>query len=63
MCGPYESVLGREVESVTATFLDGMKRRFPVADGDVRIAGALINIDPGNGLATSFKRIEVGAES
>lgn len=63
MCGPYASVLGREVESVTASFLDSMKRRFPVAEGDVRIAGALIGIDPSNGLAISFERIEVGAES
>lgn len=63
MCGPYESVLGREVESVTASFLDGMKRRFPVAEGDVRLAGALIEIDPGKGLATAFERIELSAEA
>ena len=49
MCGPYESVLGREVESVTATFLDSMKRRFPVAEGDVCLAGALVELDPRHG--------------
>lgn len=61
MCGPYASVLGREVESVNASFLDGMKRRFPVAEGDVRLAGAMIGIDASRGLATSFERIEVVA--
>ena len=61
MCGPYASVLGREVESVTASFLDGMKRRFPVAEGDVRISGALIELDPLKGLATAFERVEVAA--
>ena len=61
MCGPYESVLGREVESVTATFLDSMKRRFPVAEGDVRLAGALVELDPGTGLASAFERFELCA--
>ena len=47
MTGPYASVLGRETEPVVARFLDGMPRRFPVATDDVRLSGALINIDPG----------------
>ena len=45
MCGPYASVLGRDAGQVVATFLDGMKRRFPVAEDDVRISGlSLIHI-------------------
>ncbi len=59
MCGPYASVLGREVEPVIAAFLDGMKRRFPVAAEDVRICGCLIDLDPATGLARSFERIEI----
>ncbi|MEN8734199.1 MAG: YmdB family metallophosphoesterase, partial [Lentimonas sp.] len=59
MCGPYASVLGREVEPVIDCFLDGMKRRFPVAEDDVRICGCLIEIDPATGLAVSFERVEV----
>lgn len=58
MCGPYESVLGRAKESVVSTFLDGMKRRFPVAENDVRIAGCVIDVDKSNGLATNFERFE-----
>lgn len=45
MTGPYASVLGREVAPVTARFLDGMPRRFEVAEGDVRISGALVDYD------------------
>ncbi len=45
MTGPYQSVLGREIEPVVGKFLDGMPRRFEVATGDVRISGALIEID------------------
>ena len=63
MCGPYTGVLGRDTAQVVQTFLDGMKRRFPVAKEDVRIAGCLINIDSATGLATAFKRIEISATS
>ena len=63
MCGPYASVLGREVAPVIDSFLDGMKRRFPVAENDVRLCGCLIDVDATTGLATSFERIEVCQDS
>jgi metallophosphoesterase (TIGR00282 family) len=59
MCGPYASVLGRDVEQVVLTFLDGMKRRFPVAAEDVRISGCLIEVDAATGLSLSFERVEL----
>ena len=59
MCGPYHSVLGRDVGPVVASFLDGRKRRFPVADNDVRLCGCLVELDAQTGLATGFERIEV----
>lgn len=59
MCGPYASVIGRDVDQVVATFLDGMKRRFPVASDDVRLSGCIIKIDEATGLARSFERMEV----
>jgi metallophosphoesterase (TIGR00282 family) len=45
MTGPYAGVLGREIAPVVSKFLDGMPRRFEVATGDVRLSGALIEID------------------
>ena len=59
MCGPYASVLGRDINQVVATFLDGMKRRFHVAEDDVRIAGCLIGIDPNTGFSNKFRRVEL----
>lgn len=59
MCGPHDSVLGRDKQQVIATFLDGMKRRFPVAEEDVQINGCLIEVDPANGLAVDFRRINL----
>jgi metallophosphoesterase (TIGR00282 family) len=46
MTGPYESVLGREIKPVIGRFLDGMPRRFGVAEGDVRLSGAVVEFDP-----------------
>jgi metallophosphoesterase (TIGR00282 family) len=45
MTGPYESVLGRQIEPVVSKFLDGMPRRFEVATGDVRLSGVLVRYD------------------
>ena len=57
MTGPYESILGRQIEPVVAKFLDGMPRRFEVAEGDVRISGVLIDIDERTGLAEGIRLI------
>lgn len=45
MTGPYASVLGRNTEAIVSRFIDGMPRRFEVATEDVRISGAMIEID------------------
>jgi hypothetical protein len=57
MTGPYQSVLGREVQPVVAGFLDGMPRRFPVAEGDVRMSGALIKIDENSGRCAGIEHL------
>lgn len=45
MSGPYESVLGRQVRPVVDRFLDGMPRKCEVAEGDVRLSGAIVEYD------------------
>ncbi len=59
MTGPYQSVIGREVQAVVARFLDDMPRKFPVAEGDVRLCGALIEIDAASGLCDSIEQITI----
>lgn len=49
MTGPYHSVLGREISPVIARFLDGMPRRFGVADADVRFSAVEIDYHPETG--------------
>ncbi len=59
MTGPYASVLGREVVPVLGRFIDGMPRRFEVAEGDVRISGALVDFDVATKRATKVELITV----
>jgi metallophosphoesterase (TIGR00282 family) len=57
MTGPYASVLGREVKPVIGRFLDGMPRRFEVAENDVRLSAALVTFDPLEKRATKCELI------
>jgi metallophosphoesterase (TIGR00282 family) len=59
MTGPYAGVLGRETAPVIARFLDGMPRRFEVATGDVRLSGALIDLDVPRGRAEKIELLTV----
>jgi metallophosphoesterase (TIGR00282 family) len=63
MTGPHASVLGREVAPVIARFLDGMPRRFEVAEGDVRLSGALVEISPAMARAEKIELITVRRET
>lgn len=56
MCGPYTSVLGREVQPVVAKFLDGMPRKFEVATADPRLSGFLVELTQ-DGIATRAELI------
>jgi metallophosphoesterase (TIGR00282 family) len=63
MCGPYDSVLGRRKERVLKFMTTNMPAHFEVATGDVRMCGALIEVDESNGRAVAIERIEVQGES
>jgi 2',3'-cyclic-nucleotide 2'-phosphodiesterase len=57
MTGPHDSILGRDVPSVLAKFLTGMPGKFEVADKDVVLEGALIEVDAETGRAQRIQRI------
>ncbi len=59
MTGPYRSVLGRQIEPVVGRFLDGMPRRFGVAEEDVRISSVLIDYDEKTKRATRCELLVV----
>jgi metallophosphoesterase (TIGR00282 family) len=57
MCGPYESVIGTVPDLALTRFLTARPVRFAIADGDVRLAGALIRVDPESGRAVEIARL------
>lgn len=63
MTGPYASVLGREVAPVIGRFIDGMPRRFGVADNDVRLSGALVEIDIATSRALKCELVTIRKEA
>lgn len=63
MCGPYDSVLGRRKDRVVKYMSTNMPQPFDVATGDVRLCGAIAEIDQETGRALSIERIEVQGET
>jgi len=57
MCGPVDSVLGREIEPILKRFLTGLPVSYPVARGPVVLHGAMIDIDEATGRALHIERV------
>jgi hypothetical protein len=57
MTGPKDSVLGRDVPSVLQRFITGMPTKFDVAERDVVLEGALVEVDDRTGRATAIRRV------
>ena len=56
-CGPSESCLGRDYDAIIRRFLTSLPVPFPIAKGEVRLHGAIIEIDPATGHARSIRRL------
>ncbi len=63
MCGPYDSVLGRRKDRVLKHMTTSMPHSFDVATADVRMCGAIAEIDETTGRAISIERIEVQGDN
>ena len=59
MTGPYQSVIGREIDAVVNKFVDGLPRRFEIASEDVRISAALIEISASMAKAEKIELLTV----
>ena len=57
MCGPYDSIIGRDIERVTGTSRTFEPAHFHVATRDVRLCGVLIDTDE-SGRTVSIERFE-----
>jgi len=54
-----ERAIGREVKPVIGRFLDGMPRKFDVAEGDVRLSAGAGGFDPRGELAPKCELVTV----
>src|SRR5213082_1894239 len=57
MTGPYDSIIGVQKELVLNRFLTTMPGKFDVAKRDIRLSGALIEVDETTGRAGSIVRV------
>lgn len=61
MCGPHESVIGRQIDRVVSHMTTAMPTPFDVAERDPRVNGVFIEIDRRTRCATTIERIELHA--
>ena len=58
MTGPFDSVIGRKKEQILTRFITQMPARFEMAEGDIQLHGAIVDIDEKTGKARSIKRVQ-----
>ncbi len=59
MTGPFDSVIGVKKDVIIERFLTQMPNKFDVANGDIRMQGVVLDIDPITGKANSIERISI----
>lgn len=59
MCGPHDSVLGRDVDAVIRRFISGMPQRLEVATNKIELCAVLIDVNEESGLARSIERLRI----
>jgi 2',3'-cyclic-nucleotide 2'-phosphodiesterase len=58
MTGPYDSVIGRRVDQILTRFITQLPTRFEMAEENVQLAGAVVEVDDNSGKALSVKRVQ-----
>lgn len=62
MTGPYDSVIGQNKEAIIDRFLKSMPNKFEVANDDVWLHGAVIEVDEKTGKAKNITRVKRSLE-
>src|SRR5512133_2164564 len=58
MCGPVNSILGRAADPIMSRFISNLPSSCPVAGGEVRLRGAVVQIDETTGRAVGITRVD-----
>jgi metallophosphoesterase (TIGR00282 family) len=57
MTGPYDSVIGRRVDQILERFLLQLPHKSDVAEGNIQLRGALVDVDERTGKARAIERM------
>lgn len=63
MCGPVESVIGSQVDTVLKRFVTSMPSKLFVGKGAARMCGALVDVDEATGKALAIERVNEYVEN
>jgi metallophosphoesterase (TIGR00282 family) len=63
LCGPFDSVIGMEKETVINGFISQLPRKFEVAQDDVVLQGIVVDVDEESGKARAIKRLRLHADN
>lgn len=63
MCGPYDSIIGRETQSVLRHMISGVHVPYGVGSGGEAMCGVVVNIDEASGRTLEIQRVELKADS
>jgi len=63
MCGPFDSVIGMEKETVIRGFITQLPRQFEVAQENVMLQGVIADIDEESGKAKAIRRLRIHWEN
>jgi hypothetical protein len=58
MCGPVHSILGRAIEPILGRFISNLPAPFPVAQGESRLRGVIVEVEETTGRALKITRID-----
>ena len=62
MTGPKDSVIGRDAATIIQRFLNGMPSKFEIAEKNVRLDGAIVDVDAATGRAQRIVRVQEAVE-
>ena len=62
MCGPYETVIGRDIEMVVKAMTTSLHVAYAMGEGGEAISGTILEIDDSSGRARSIERIFLPAD-
>ncbi len=63
MCGPYDSIIGREPEAILRHMTTGVHVPYAVGSGGEALCGVVVGVDEQSGRAISIQRVQYEGES